>query len=374
MQFSLLQENLNTALSHVSRFISSKSQLPILNNILFSTDNGRLKLSATNLDISINYWTGVKIEKEGAVTVPSRELTEFISYLSPGKLDITVNENNLFTIKSDKIESSFASSSPQDYPQIPTIDPNTSFKIDINLLLASIDQIIFATASDDTRPVLTAVLCRFSPENITLVATDGFRLSLKNLKLENPITLNTDNQELTILIPAKTLNELNKIAKTETEITIGLTSDKNQLVFAGHDFEIVSRLIEGDYPNYQKIIPGSSSVTINIDKNEFLQNIKIASVFARSSANVVKLNLKKDHLEISANAPQVGQNKTTLDAKITGDDMEIAFNYKFISDFLSIVKGNEIQIELTESLAPGIFIDKSDPHFTHIIMPVRIQD
>ena len=374
MQLSLLQENLNNALSHVSRFVSSKSQLPILNNILFSTDNGRLKLSATNLDISINYWIGAKIEKEGAVTVPSRELTEFISYLSPGKLDINVNENSLFTVKSDKIESSFASSLPQDYPQIPTIDSVSAFKIDINLLLQSIDQIIFATASDDTRPVLTAVLCRFSSDNITLVATDGFRLSLKNIKLEHPINLKTDNQELTILIPAKTLNELNKIAKTETEITLGLTLDKNQLVFAGNDFEIVSRLIEGDYPNYQKIIPGSSSVTISLDKNEFLQNIKIASVFARSSANVVKLNLKKDHLEISANAPQVGQNKTTLDAKIVGDDLEIAFNYKFISDFLSVAKGNEIQIELTQSLAPGIFIDKSDPHFTHIIMPVRIQD
>lgn len=372
MKLSLLEENFSQALSHTSRFVASKVQLPILNNILLSTDNGRLKLSATNLDLAINYWLGAKIETEGSFCLPAKEITEFVSYLPAGKIDLTLKDNNVLTLSSEKTESNFACLPPSDFPEIPTLDPKTAFEIDLPLFSQAINQIAFAAATDDSRPVLTAILCTFSQNDLTLVATDGFRLSLKNLKMENPLNLSEDKQSF--LIPARSLLEVVKLARNTKKVKIGLTKDSRQLVFVLEDLELVSRLIDGEYPDFNRIIPKESVTKLYLNREEFSQAIKQTSVFARQSANVVKFSLKKDSLELSANAPQIGQNKVTLDARIEGDSLDIAFNYKFISDFLTVCSGNEIVLELNEALSPGLFRDLSDPDLTHIIMPVRIQD
>lgn len=374
MKLSLLQENLNTALSSVSRFVSLKSQLPILGNILMSTDNGRFKLSATNLEMGINFWIGAKIDKEGSLTLPAKEVTEFVSYLSSGKLDLELNAQSLLEIISPKAQSTFATAPVADFPALPPINDKTAIEIDLKILVDTITQVAFAAATDDSRPVLTAVLCRFTPDSFSLVATDGFRLSLKNIKLVNPLELPEGSNDLTFLIPSRSLQEVAKLAKNTKTLKMGLSKDSHQLIFVIEDLEIISRLIEGDFPDYQRIIPESYTTKIFIDKNEFAQAVKIASVFARESANVVKLAVKKSSLEVSANATQIGQNKATVEARIEGEPLEIAFNYKFISDFLAICQGDEVVIELNEALTPGFFHDQKDPHFTHIIMPVRIQD
>lgn len=373
MKLSVLQENLNLALTNVSRFISSKNQLPVLNNLLLSTDDGRLKISATNLELSINYWLGAKIDQEGSITLPPKEITEFISYLSPGKIDISLKDNNLLSVSSEKINSTFTTIPAVDYPDFPKIDSNTNFDLDLNLFLDSISQIAFSAALEDIRPVLTSVLCQFTKNNLTLVATDGFRLSLKEIKLVNPLNLDSDNP-ITFLIPAKSLLEVIKLAKNNQKIKLGLTSDNHQVVFVLEDIEIISRLIEGEYPDYQKIIPDNYSTKVFINRDEFLQAVKITSVFAKESANVVKLNVKSSNIELSANAPQIGQNKTSIDAKIEGENLEIAFNYKFLVDFLTNCKSQEVILQLNDSLSPAGFQDQSDPSFTHIIMPVRLQD
>ncbi|MEI8068158.1 MAG: DNA polymerase III subunit beta [Candidatus Shapirobacteria bacterium] len=372
MKISLLQENLNTALTNVSRFVSIKSQLPILNNILLSTDNGRLKLSATNLELSINYWIGAKIEEEGNITLPAKEITEFVSYLPTGKIDLSLNENNLLTLSSIKSESSFTTIPAADFPDFPTINPDTAFELDLEILNQAISQIAFAAAIDDTRPILTAILCQFTSDNLTLVATDGFRLSFKKIKLINPIELNTD--QVTFLIPAKSLIEVTKLAKNAKKIKIGLTSDGHQVAFVLDDVELVSRLIEGDYVPYERLIPDSYTTKIFLNKDEFSQAVKIASVFAKESANVVKMSIKNNNICLTANAPQIGQNKATIESKIEGEALEVAFNYKFLTDFINICKSQEIIIELNGALTPGFFHDQSDPNFTHIIMPVRLQD
>lgn len=375
MKLSLLQENLNTALVNVSRFVSSKSQLPILNNILLSTDDGRLKLSATNLELGINYWIGAKIEAEGQITIPSKEITEFISYLPAGKIDFDVNENNLLKIVSPKAESIFTTVPASDFPSLPSIDPNTVFEVDISLFTQSIPQIAFATASDDTRPVLTAILCQFTTDSLSFVATDGFRLSLKTIKLVNPIEFKNGQEKVVFLIPSKSLIEITKLAKNTKKIKIGLTADGHQVIFILDDLEIISRLIDGDFPDYQRLIPESFTTKVYINRDEFTQAVKIASVFARESANVVRFNIKNDStIELTANAPQIGQNKATIEARIEGEPLTIAFNYKFLSDFLGVCKGKEIIIELNESFTPGLIRDQSDTQFTHIIMPVRLQD
>lgn len=372
MKLSLLQENLNTALANVSRFVSSKNQLPILNNILLSTDNGRLKLSATNLELSINYWIGAKIEQDGTVTVPSKEITEFVSYLTSGKLDLSLKGDNLLTLSSSKTESTFTTNPSTDYPDFPTINPDTSFELDLNVLTQAVSQIAFSAATDDSRPVLTAILCQFTSDSLNLVATDGFRLSFKNIKLINPINLKT--QQVTFLIPARSLLEVTKLAKTNDKIKIGLTTDEHQVVFILDDVELVSRLIEGEYPAYQRIVPESFTTKVFLNKDDFTQAVKMASVFAKESANIVRFNIKSNSIELSANAPQIGQNKATIDAKVDGQSLEIAFNYKFLMDFLNVCKSQEIIIQFNESLTPAFFQDQSDPAFSHIIMPVRLQD
>ena len=372
MKLSLLQENLNSALSNVSRFVSSKNQLPILNNILLSTDNGRLKLSATNLELSINYWVGAKIEEEGTITIPSKEITEFVSYLTPGKIDLGLKGDNLLHLSSPKTESTFTTNPATDYPDFPILNPDTCFELDLSVLSQAVSQIAFSAATDDTRPVLTAILCQFTQDSLTLVATDGFRLSFKTIKLTTPIKLKTE--QITFLIPSRSLLEVTKLAKSNSKIKIGLTSDEHQVVFVLDDVELISRLIEGEYPPYQRIVPESFSTKIFLNKDEFVQAVKIASVFAKESANVVRFNIKSNSIELTANAPQIGQNKASVDARIEGESLEIAFNYKFLMDFLNVCKSQEIIIQLNEPLTPAFFQDQSDSDFSHIIMPVRLQD
>ena len=374
MKLSLLQENFNSALSNVSRFVSLKSQLPILGNILLSTDQGRLKLSASNLEIAVNQWIGAKISQEGSITIPSKEVTEFVSYLPPGRLDLSLNENSLFLVDSPKASSTFASIPATDFPAVPSINPQQAIDFDLALLSKTVSQVAFAAATDDTRPVLTAIFWRFSATEFTMAATDGFRLSLITGQFPKPITLPEGQDSLSFLVPARSFIEITKLAKSQPSLKIGLTSDQHQLVFALPDIELVSRLLEGDFPDYQRIIPQSSTTTVIVNRDEFSQSVKIASVFARESANVVRFKVSKNDLELTANAPQIGSNKTTVEAQITGNPLEIAFNYKFLSDFLGSTSGKEVVIKLNESLTPGIFADPSDPAFTHIIMPVRLQD
>ncbi len=371
MNLSLLQENLNLALTNVSRFVSSKNQLPVLNNILLSTDQGRLKLSATNLELSINYWIGAKIEQEGNITIPAKEITEFVSYLPSGKIDLEL-KNNLLDLSSDKTQSSFSTTPATDFPEFPQIDPNSLFEIDFDLINQSINQISFSAATDDTRPILSGILCIFENNSIKFIATDGFRLSFKEIKLEQPLNLKKEN--LSFIIPAKSLIEVTKLARTTQKIKIGLTPDEHQVIFVLDDIELISRLIEGDFPDYKKLIPQNYSTKVFINKNELFQSVKLASVFARESANIVKINIKNNSLELTANAPQVGQNLIKLESKTEGESLEIAFNYKFLTDFLNVCKSDEILIELNENLSPVFFHDQSDQSFTHIIMPVRLQD
>lgn len=373
MNLSILQENLNQALSTVSRFVSPKTQLPVLANILFSTEKGRLNLSATNLEVGISLSVGAKIEKEGSITLPAKELTEYVSYLSPGKIDISLDKKQKVKIISPQTETIFAGLDAKDFPQIPQMDKKKSFSLPTELLSTTVPQIAYAAATDDTRPVLTGIFWHFFDTKLRMVATDGYRLSLKDLTLKTPISLGKKNQ-LTFLIPGKTLQEITKLVGSEKEIKIGLTKDENQVIFQLPDVVLASRLIDGNFPDYERILPTDHKTSILIDKEELIQNLRLTSVFARESANVVKIKIQKDSLELTANSPQVGQNITRVSAKVEGPSLDIAFNYRFLLDFLNVCRSDVLEIKLTDSLAPGVFADPKDPSFVHIIMPVRLQD
>lgn len=371
MKVSILQEDLTKALSVVSRSVAPKATLPILANILISTDKGRLKLSSTNLEIGVNFWIGGKIEKEGAITIPARALTEFVSSLPAGKVDLEVSETTL-SVNSNSYKAKFNGMAADEFPHLPRFTGQEILTLEKNNLPKILSQVIFAASFDEGRPVLTGVLIKNLGGKISLVATDGYRLSLRE------IAVPASDFKQDFLIPAKTLLEVSRVSQDsrgeEENIKVGLASEKSQIIFTFSDIEISSRLIEGDFPDWTKIIPTSSSTRATFDKEDFLRAVKMASIFAREQANIVKVKIESENLRISAETPQLGTNESEVEAKVEGEGLEVAFNCRFLLDYLSNVSEEEIVLETNDPLSPGVFKSKTDPSWTHIIMPVRIQD
>ncbi|MBU2577384.1 DNA polymerase III subunit beta [Patescibacteria group bacterium] len=372
MKIQILQENLNKGLTIASRSISSKVQLPILSNVLLKTDQNRLKISATNLETGISLWLGGKVEEEGEITIPARILTEIVSSLPAEKINLEVKENSL-TISCEGFTASINGISASEFPKLPGYSPESLFMLPTDKLCEAINRVAFAAASDDGRPVLTGVLFKIQGKTLSMVATDGYRLSVKTIELDNQI-----KEEIKLLLPARTLMEVAKIISEEKNekglaVQMGFTKEQNQVVFVFPEMELFSRVIEGDFPDYEKIIPESSETTAILDKESLSRAVKLVSIFARESANIVRLSLKDSFLEMSANSPQVGENKNQIDAKIEGEGGEIAFNYRFLQGFLGAISGKEISLGMTGSLNPGVFRITEDNTFLHIIMPVRLQ-
>jgi len=375
MKVLALQENLNKGLSLVSRVVSSKAQLPVLNNVLLAADKGRLKLSATNLETGINYWLGAKIEKEGAISVPAKTLTEFISLLPPEKVQLEVKDSTL-NIISGSYSANLVGLPASEFPVVPTLKEEKIFSFSSEELLKGISQTIFAASQDEGRPVLTGVLFQLKSEELILVATDGYRLSFKRMKASKSLKEVKEFQK-GLIIPARVLAEVGKIisgSQQKEEIGLAITSSSNQIIFATPEAEIVSRLIEGSFPEFEKIIPEKWTTKVILEKEGVLRAVRTASIFARESANIVKFAIRNSQFVISANAPQVGDNLIELETKQEGEENSIAFNSRFLLDFLNTTDASEISFEMTTSLNPGVFRPVGDSSYFHIIMPVRVQE
>ncbi len=369
MKVSLLQENFSKALNIVSRSIAPKAALPILSSLVLATEKGRLKLSATNLECGVNLWLGAKVEKEGAIAVPAKVLTEYVSSLPPEKINLQVKENNLL-LSSSGYKANFSGSPITDFPEIASFSGKSDLVFDKEDFAKNLTQVIFAAATDEGRPVLTGVLLRLNKQGLSLVATDGYRLSVKEIKTKGEMEEN-------LLIPAKALLEVARISQEkdekDKEIKMVLTKDKNQVVFSLPGVDYSSRLIDGEFPDFERIIPESSKIKAEFDREEFFRAVKTAAIFAREQANVVKLKLEEGKMTVSAESPQVGGNETEVEAKISGGKLEIAFNCRFLLDLLGATSAEEMILEASEALSPGVFRLKGDSSFFHLIMPVRIQ-
>jgi len=375
MNVSILQENLSKALSTVSRCIAPKATLPILSNILIATDRGKIRFSSTNLEMGINFWIGGKIEKEGSITVPARALTEFVSSLPAGRVDLKVKKSNL-SVSSSLHKATFNGTAASEFPKVPSFSGEKILSFKKENLSKIFSQVIFAASQDEDRPVLTGVLVKRGGKKLSLVATDGYRLSVKEIEAASA------SFKEKLLIPAKTLSEIGRLSQElgeeDEEVRVGLTKEKNQIVFVFPNLELSSRLIEGDFPDFTKIMPSSTNTSVSLDKEEFLRAVKIASIFAREQANIVKFVISSSNtsgkIKISSETPQIGTNQSEIETKVEGEDLEIAFNCRFLLDFLGSVEGEEIIFEANDSLSPGVFKIAGDSSLTHIIMPVRIQD
>lgn len=368
MEIQVLQENLSKALSICNRFTSSRVQLPVLANILLKTNKNKLLLSATNLETSISINIGAKVTKDGEITVPARVISEVVSNLDSGQLDLQV-EKEIIKIKATDFESDITGLNSSDFPKVPSEIGVKNFEIDSSDFLDALSSVLFAVSTDETRPVLTGVLMIFGKEYLTLVATDGFRLSQKKIKTKGA------REEMRFILPKNVLSELSRIVESET-VKLSYKKTDNQLIFGLNDLVLSSRIIEGEFPDFERIIPKESKIKVFLGREDLLRAVKLAGVFARDSANVVKLNISSESLEVTAESSQSGTQKKKLDAKIESDlsgDFTVAFNYRFVEDFLNAAKGENIRIEFSEPNAPALFLDEKDKDFLHIIMPVRLQ-
>lgn len=375
MKLQVLQENLNKALSFASRFASPKAQLPVLGNILLSAKKTKLLVSATNLEVSISVSVGAQIKNEGDLTIPARTIVDLVSNLPSSTVNLESEKEHL-EISCSGFSSRLAGMNAADFPSIPTaISKEGSISLPGQEFLDSLSQVSFSASSDETRPILTGVLFIFDKESLYMVATDGFRLSQKKVKLDAAVKIKK------LVLPKTALAELSRIAENEEDLQFCFKEKENQVLFAVSNVVLSSRILEGEYPPYERIIPKSSSIKIRADKEEFLRAVKLASVFARDSANVVKITLGKGFLQLSAESSSSGSQKTQVEANIessfakaTEDKaFEIAFNYRFLEDFLKAVRGEEVNMDLNDTNSPGVFTDPKDPDYLHLIMPVKIQ-
>lgn len=371
MKLILLQENLEKALSLINRTANLKTQLPITTNALIKTKNGEIEITATDLENTTRITIEGKVEKEGGILLPTKTLTEVVAAL-PKEQVVIETEGLSAEVRSSKHKAKINGISPSEFPE--PQEEKGEQKVAIDSILRNIKTVVFASSSDESRAVLTGILIRFTEEGMLIVATDGYRLSLKK------IAEKTKTQELqNLIIPARILGEIAKIAKErekqngETEGILSIGGAKNQAIFSLPGIKFFTRLIEGEYPAFEKIIPQSNSTQAIFDKDEFLSAVRLSSVFAREGANIIKLTLSRKGITLSANAPQVGENRCEIEGNLKGEENEIAFNSRFLLDFLANVDTKEISFEMTGPLNPGVFKIPGDNSYLHIIMPVRVQ-
>lgn len=364
MKLKVLQDDLSEAVSSASRIASPKSQLPVLGNLLLNAHKEKLIISSTNLEISLSITVGAKIEKEGDLTIPARVFNDLIHNLRSGQIDLESIKENL-SIRSENFSSTISGMNSSDFPEIPrTITSSVSFSSEE--ILDALDKVLYSVSSDETRPVLTGVLMILAEDGFTMVSTDGFRLSKKILDLKT-------DKKISFIIPKNALTELVRISD-EKKIMFSFEKDNKQVVFGSSNTVLASRVIEGEFPDFERIIPAKSDVEINVDRQELLRAVKLAAVFARDAANVVKILVTKDNLVVKAESSTSGSQEGSVDAEIKGldEEMTIAFNYRFVEDLLNCLKGESVIIKLNNPDSPGVFLDPEDKDFLHLIMPVKI--
>lgn len=367
MKIQVLQENLLKALTQTGRIIPSKPQLPILQNVLLSTEEGRLSITASNLETTEVNHIGVKIEKEGGICVSSRLLTEFISSLPQGSLELSVDDGNL-SISGIKVKADIPGISATEYPPVSKVAEKNRFNIQKAGFNQALKMVLFASASDEARPILSGIRIHTTDGETTFAATDGYRLSVKKVPLET-------KQTLDMIVPSRALAEVLKITSEDKaeDIEMGVTED-SQLVFITQDTQILTRLIDGEFPPYSKIIPKTHTTQMTVDREEFHRAVKTAAIFARDNANIIRLKVDSAGSEVSANTPQVGKNTVSIDASVEGDGGEIAFNSRFLLEILANFPTDSVVFQMTGALNPGVFLSSGDDSFLHIIMPVRVQN
>lgn len=368
MKLAILQSDLLPALSAVSRSAGVRTSLPVLANILLAAENKKLKLSATNLELGVVTTLNCQMKEEGEITVPSRTFLEIVSSLANEKIELEAQGDQL-KISTTNFNASLNGISASEFPPIPTSLENPVL-VDSQLLKSALLEISFAAAADEGRPILTGILTEVKKDSLELVATDGFRLAHKKAQLKGG-----SGGGFKSLIPRRTLEEVVRLIQEEEEldqVEVATSKDQNQIVFKINSKIVSSRLIEGQFPSWEKIIPLEFSNRSILDKESLLKATKLASVFARDNANIVKIQSKGGQLTITSEAKELGTQETSVGAQVEGEEIEIAFNSKFLIEALSACPSAQVMIEFSGNLSPALVKGVGEEGLEYVIMPVRL--
>jgi DNA polymerase-3 subunit beta len=363
MKLQVTQENLARALNSVARVANTRGTLPILANVLLKTVNNRLSIAATNLDIAITHFIGSKVSDEGAITVPARLTQDFVSSLPSGVIDLKLEDNKLH-VSSGKYQSVINGVTAEDFPVMPAIEGGKNWSIPSKTLKKALQQVIIAASNDEARPVLTGVYLHTFEGKLYAVATDSYRLAEKELM---PIKEMVD-----LLVPATAMTDLLRIV-SDFDGDVEVTHDEQQVLFRVGDVELVTRLIEGKYPDYRKLIPAEFGVTANLPHSELLNITKVSSLFARESAGSITINVdeKDQQVSIHSIASQLGENTAAATAKVTGDG-SITLNSRYLLDALHVLDGEDITFSFNGKLEPSLLKETGkNTTYVHIIMPLK---
>jgi DNA polymerase-3 subunit beta len=376
MKISCLQENLAKGLSVVGRAVAARSTLPQASHVLLASDEGQLKLVATNLEIAMTCWIGAQVEEEGAVTVPARLLTDFVTSLPNEKIELSVAaRSRQLTLNCARNEASVAGMDAADFPPVPAVDDGARLKMDAKALRSALQHVEFAAAVDDTRPVLTGIHTVLDDSEMTLAAADGFRLAVYKVPLEQPVA-----EKVEVIVPARAMRELERLLADEEEPPeIAFNAGRSQVLFKLKSIEMVATLIQGTFPNYEQLIPASFTTRTLIDMRQFLQETRIAAIFARDGSGIVRLQLQPGEnstpgkLIISARAEEIGEHRGEMDVKIEGEESKIAFNSKYLQDALQVLECSEVALETSSPSSPGVIRPVGMDNYVHVVMPMFVQ-
>jgi DNA polymerase-3 subunit beta len=364
-----MQENLARGLQVVGRAVSTRTTLPVLSNVLLRTEDAGLKLTTTNLEIGITCWLPGRIESDGALTVPARLFGDIVNSLPAGeRVDLESDGAIGLHIRSGRFHTHIKGIEADEFPAIPSAGERPTTRVPQKVLRAALGEVTFAAASDESRPILTGVLTRFSGDRVTLAAADNYRIAVRTIDVLDPV------EDRGVVVPARSYAELSRIlADSDEPVDLVLAPARNQVLFHVDAIDLVTRLVDGQFPNYQQVIPTSHATRVVVDREELLKATRLSALIASSSANVVKLAVPDDAagtVAVSANA-EVGENEGEVEAAVEGPGTTIAFNARFLIDVLDKMSGDQVALELSGPLSPCVIRPVGDDDYVHVIMPVR---
>ncbi len=376
MKVTVLQENLARGLGIVSKAVSPRSTLPVLANVLIASDEGRLRLSATNLELGITCWIPARIEEEGSTTVPARTFVDLVGTLPSEQVNLKLDvQTQTLNVRGGTSTNDIKCIDAQEFPPLPVPDLDGAVQINSGDFREMIHQVAFAASTDEARPVLMGVLIQVDKDKLTMAAADGFRLSVRKAVLSTSVPA-----PVSAIVPAQALKELARVAGDgEEPIYMVLPKGRGQVIFRVKDVEVVSQLIDGTFPDFNQIIPRSYKSRTLVSTASLLKACKQAEIFAREGSNVARFNIKSSQgemqpseVEITATSEETGKNETIVEATVDGGGLLIAFNVKFLREALEVIRTPNVALETSAPNAPGVVKPVGEDDFLHVIMPMHL--
>lgn len=368
MKLVCSQADLERAVNIVSKAITPNTTLPVLNNILLKAEGKKLHFAATNLEVAIQYFIPADVKNEGSITVPAKLLSSYVGLLRDEKIELSVKEGDTIEITSPSTNTKMKGISANEFPAIPKVEKENTFNVDTEVLETAISQTVFAASTNTSRPVLSGVLFDVSKEELKVVATDSYRLAEKTIKLKEKTDL-----DIKCIVPAKTVIEFGKILSRSEDKQVELSVSKNQILFVVGDVRLVSRLIEGKFPPYEKVVPKETKTKLEVLDETLANVVRRVSLFARENNNSIKISATNDgKLTISTDETRIGEEKAELDVKITGDNNKITLNAQYLLDVLNYIQSDEVILEIDDKLSPAVVRPLKEKDYVYIIMPLKI--